>query len=288
MIGVFDSGIGGLSVLKALRAALPQQAFIYVADSAHAPYGERDERYVLARSRIIGAYLAEQHIDALVVACNTATAVAVHELRAMYPALPVVGLEPALKPAAAFSRTGHVGVMATRATLSSTKFRALHAALTGRARFTLQACDGLAAAIERAGSCADADEAIRSLCARHVSAMGTFGSAAGEIDTLVLGCTHYPLVTGEIRALVGDGVRLLDTGEAVARQTARLLAASARPAAASGEFSGVLQGEHNVGTAPAASPSGFVTLLTTGQADVLARAASRWLGLASTAAQMAI
>ncbi|MDO9406444.1 MAG: glutamate racemase [Polaromonas sp.] len=273
MIGVFDSGIGGLSVLKSLRAALPQQDFIYIADSAHAPYGERTDDHVLQRTQAIGAWLVAQQIEALVVACNTATAAAVHLLRAGFADLPIVGLEPALKPAAARSQTGRIGVMATRSTLSSAKFHALHTALANEADFTLQACDGLAAAIERGGSSAAADDDIHALCARHVSAMGRFGQGPGEIDTLVLGCTHYPLVADVLGALVGPAVALMDTGEAVARQTARLLAA--RPASAA----------DNNG-AEAAPGDGQVTLLTTGDPGLLTQAAARWLGLSVVASRI--
>ena len=149
-IGVFDSGIGGLSVLRALRAELPYEDFVYFADTGHAPYGERDDAHVIARSREISTQLLTEHrIKALVIACNTATAAAVHLLRAEHPELPVIGVEPALKPAAGLTRTGRIGVMATRGTLGSTKFATLLASLSGLAEFMLQPCDGLADAIER-------------------------------------------------------------------------------------------------------------------------------------------
>ena len=122
MIGVFDSGIGGLSVLKALLAELPLERFIYIADGAHAPYGERDEAYVVRRSRAISKYLKRQNIKALVIACNTATAAAIHLLRTDYPELPIIGVEPAVKPAVLSSKTRHIGIMATRSTLASAKF----------------------------------------------------------------------------------------------------------------------------------------------------------------------
>ena len=150
-IGVFDSGVGGLSVLRALRQALPREKFVYVSDAGHAPYGERDVAHVLARSVAVGGYLVQSHqVKALVVACNTATAAAIAALRARYPDLPIVGVEPALKPAAARSRTAVVGVLATRSTLASEKFQALLQAQPAQVRFVLQACDGLAAAIEQA------------------------------------------------------------------------------------------------------------------------------------------
>lgn len=219
-IGVFDSGVGGLSVLRALRAELPYERFVYVADSGHAPYGERDDTHVIARSHAITDYLIASHdIKALVVACNTATAAAIHELRAAYPALPIVGIEPALKPAAAHSKTGVVGVMATRGTLQSEKFRKLLETLHGKATFILQPCDGLADAIEHN----DAIEIVAA-CARYKGAMGRFGSNSGELDTLVLGCTHYPFIEAELRKCVGTDVHFLEGGAPVARQTRRLLA----------------------------------------------------------------
>lgn len=223
-IGVFDSGIGGLSILRALYRELPLEHFVYVADSAHNPYGERDVAHIEARSMAIARSLLEQHhIKALVVACNTATAAAVHVLRQHFPALPIIGLEPALKPAAQSSRTKVVGVMATRGTLRSAKFRHLLESLAGQAHFIPVACDGLAAAIE-------ADDAIKikALCTEYTGAITELASKnipeMGAVDTLVLGCTHYPLVADILQSLVGEAVTLLEPGQAVARQTRRLLA----------------------------------------------------------------
>lgn len=150
-VGVFDSGVGGLSILKALRAELPHEDFVYVADSGFAPYGERDESFVVERSRKIIRHLLapDLAIKALVIACNTATAAAIHLLRQDYPLLPIIGVEPALKPAVVNSETGRIGVMATRGTLNSRKFGALLDSLAGQASFVCQPCDGLADAIER-------------------------------------------------------------------------------------------------------------------------------------------
>lgn len=220
-IGVFDSGLGGLSVLRALRTELPHEQFVYVSDSGHAPYGERDDSHVIERSQTVARFLIEHHhIKALVVACNTATAAAIRHLRAELPDRILVGIEPALKPAVALSKTGHIGVMATRGTLQSEKFQALLQSLEDRGRFVLQACDGLADAIERA----DAIK-IRALCAHYTGAMGSFGSQDGCMDTLVLGCTHYPLIADILLDLVGQCVTLLEGGAPVARHTHRLLAA---------------------------------------------------------------
>ena len=253
-IGVFDSGVGGLSILRALRAELPGEDFVYFSDAGHAPYGEKGEPFVSRRSLEIALDLLEQHrIKALVVACNTATAAAVHLLRARHSQLPVVGVEPALKPAAALTRTGRVGVLATRGTLSSAKFQALLTSLRDRADFVLVPCDGLAAAIE-AG-----DEAlVRELCRRYTVEVCCFGTGTGEIDTLVLGCTHYPFAETVFRALLDPAVQLVETGQPVARQTRRLLEARH------------LLNPHG---------HGRVQLRTTGALEPLQAAAARWLGL---------
>ena len=254
---MFDSGVGGLSVLRALRSELPHERFVYVADSGHAPYGERDDTHVIARSHAIADHLIAAHgIKALVVACNTATAASIHALRVAYAALPIVGIEPALKPAAAHSQTGVVGVMATRSTLQSEKFRNLLQALHGQATFVLQPCDGLADAIERN----DATE-IGALCARYTRAMGRFGINSGAIDSLVLGCTHYPLIEAALRQAVGDGVQFLEGGAPVARQTRRLLAEAPPGAEPSTD----------------AVPNGSVDFYFTGKPDSLQSALQHWL-----------
>ena len=253
-IGIFDSGIGGLSILRALRAQLPRENFVYVADDGFAPYGERTHAYVVERSRAIAQRLRDAHaIKLLVVACNTATAAAIELLRSEHPEMNVVGVEPALKPAAAHSRTERIGVMATRGTLSSPKFRALQAGVAAQAdvEFTLQACDGLADAIQ-GGDAAQ----VLALSERYIGAMGHFGTQPGQIDTLVLGCTHYPYAQAQLQFLVGPQVRIIETGRAVARQTQRLLQAA-----------GLLSDE----------TAGTVRLLSTGAQAELERAAQRWL-----------
>lgn len=259
-IGVFDSGIGGLSILKALRAQLPQENFIYIADSGNAPYGEKGDAFVIARSRAITQTLLNQHgIKALVVACNTATAAASRILRAEYPDLPLVGVEPALKPAVALSKTRRIGVMATRGTLESAKFSALRDSLADQAEFILQPCDGLAAAIE-----AEDASKIRALCQAYTPAMGIFGTQAGQIDTVVLGCTHYPFISEQLRELTGSGVQLIDTGEPVARQTHRLLQAA---------------GKLNTASAIHCADTGSLQLFTTGDLVSFTLLAKRWLSL---------
>lgn len=253
---MFDSGIGGLSILRALRAELPFENFVYVADSGHAPYGERDDCFVVGRSRAITAHLLTQHhIKALVIACNTATAAAIHLLRQEQAGLPIIGVEPALKPAVACSTTRRIGVMATRGTLGSAKFRTLVESLASQADFVCQPCDGLADAIERQDT-----TKIIALCIQYTRAMGQFGTNSGQIDTLVLGCTHYPFASEYLSKLVGPDVRLVDNGGPVARQTRRRLTA--------------LSPDDVPGHLP-----GHCVLLTTGDGATLQHAAQQWLAL---------
>jgi glutamate racemase len=255
-VGVFDSGLGGLSILQALRAELPCEDFVYIADSGYSPYGERDDAHVVARSRAITRHLRDRHnVKAMVVACNTATAAAIDLLRLENPGFPIVGVEPALKPAAAITRTQRIGVMATRGTLGSARFRALLDSVQGPVEFICQPCDGLAETIEQTMQTGDATKLI-ALCARYTRAIGQFGLENEHIDTLVLGCTHYPFALTHLRDLVGPAVQQISTGEPVARQTQRLLQAGAmlRP-------SGV----------------GQLQLGTTGQPALLQAAAARWL-----------
>jgi glutamate racemase len=215
LIGVFDSGIGGHSVLRALRARLPGEDFTYFADTEHAPYGERDEAFVVERSLAISRDLIErQGAKLVVVACNTATAAAIHVLREKWPSVPFVGVEPPVKPAVALTRSKQVGVMATRGTLASAKFKALLDSMEGSGvRFILQACDGLAHAIETEDAAR-----VNELCRQYVEAI----RARGDVDTLVLGCTHYALVPDVLQEIAGCGVHLVDPGAAVARRVANL------------------------------------------------------------------
>ena len=246
--------------MRALRAELPHERFVYVADSGHAPYGERDDTHVIARSHAVTDYLRDHYqIKALVVACNTATAAAIRLLRQDQADLPIIGIEPALKPAAAISKTGVVGVMATRSTLQSQKFLTLLATLQGKTRFVLQACSGLVDAIERE----DATKKI-AYCEEYTGAMGRFGLNEGKIDTLVLGCTHYPFVEPELRRCVGEQVNLLEGGAPVARQTRRLLA------------------EKDLLAQPQSQSEDGVSFFTTGKAELLANAVRHWLLLNTT------
>ncbi len=261
-IGVFDSGIGGLSVLRALRAALPYEHFVYLDDSGHGPYGERSPAFVAERSFAITRLLRARGIKALVVACNTATAAAADAVRAAHDDLPVVGVEPALKPAAALSQTRRIGVVATRGTLESARFARLQNAVGQGVQCVLQPCDGLAAAIDALAehpADAAASATVELLCHRYLGAMGAFGTQPGAIDTLVLGCTHYVLVEPLLQSIAGRQVRLIGTGEAVARQTAARL------------------GLATVAPEEPAQAQGQLELLTTGEPERLARAARHWL-----------
>jgi glutamate racemase len=219
-IGVFDSGLGGLSVLRHIRQRLPDERLIYVADAGHAPYGGRSDAEIADRALAIGALLVAHRIKALVVACNTATAVAITALRQQYPALIVVGVEPGLKPGASASRSGVVGVLATEATLSSQRFAMLRdeVASASGVRFLSQPCSGLVDLIEQG----DVDSpALQALFKRYILPL-----LEQQADTLVLGCTHYPLILPAIEAVAhacGRAVACIDTGEAVARQLARVL-----------------------------------------------------------------
>lgn len=271
-IGIFDSGVGGLSVLQALRHELPQERFVYLADSGNAPYGDAcGDAFVQERSLAIAQYLQTHHdIKILVIACNTATAAAVELMRERMAQLPLIGVEPALKPASFSSQTHHVGVMATRATISSQRVARLVAEHGQRAQFHLQACDGLARAIEQSTeqelpNNPEATE-IRALCAKYTSALGSFGQKTGQMDTLVLGCTHYIFVKDDLRALMGPDIQFLDTGAPVARQTRRMLAQR-----------NLLAPETDATRDLAQAPQ--IQLMTTGRLSALQAAVQRWLDL---------
>ncbi|HEX5841818.1 MAG TPA: glutamate racemase [Pseudomonas sp.] len=214
-IGVFDSGVGGLSVLGEIRALLPNESLLYVADSGHVPYGEKSPEFIRERCRLLAEFLLSQGAKALVLACNTATVAGVAELRELYPQLPIIGMEPAVKPAAAATRTGVVGVLATTGTLKSAKFAALLDRFASDVRVITQPCPGLVECIE-AGELDSA--AIRELLQGFVAPLLVEGC-----DTLILGCTHYPFIKPLLRTLVPESVSLIDTGAAVARQLQRLL-----------------------------------------------------------------
>ena len=220
-VGIFDSGIGGLSVLRHIRQQLPGEALCYFADAGFAPYGDRSEQEIGQRTLVAAQHLLQQGVKAIVVACNTATAVAITVLRNHYPDLIIIGVEPGLKPAAGISKSGWIGVLATSATLASAKYQHLCAQIqqAGPIHFVHQACPGLADRIELG----DLDGPLTMELLKIYLAPVLRSPA----DTLVLGCTHYPFVEQSIRRLLDEADRqpmqIIDTGLAIARQLTRLL-----------------------------------------------------------------
>jgi glutamate racemase len=235
-VAVFDSGLGGLTVLRALRDRLPQEDFFYFADTRFLPYGDRPEVFLKDRGVLIAEALARRGAKALVIACNTATAAAAEAIRAA-SALPVVALEPGVKPAAALTRTGVIGVLATTRTLHSERFGRLVGNHANHLKVVAQACPGLAEAIESEGA---ASPLVGELLERFVAPL-----AAAGADVVVLGCTHYPLVAAAIAQRLPAGVTLLDTGEPVARQLERLLAAGGLLGGGNGRLTVATSGEPN-------------------------------------------
>lgn len=216
-IGVFDSGVGGLTVVRALRQRLPDQDILYVADSAHAPYGAKPPGYVRERATTVTDFLVAQGAAAIVVACNTATAMAVEHLRQRH-AVPIVAMEPAVKPAAAATRSGVIGVLATAGTLESARYRALLRAHGSRVQVLERVCHRWVEIVERG----DLDTAeARRLVADEIAPLLDAGA-----DTLVLGCTHFPFLAPLIREAAGPAVGLVDPAPAVAEQLARCLPAA--------------------------------------------------------------
>ena len=253
-IGVFDSGVGGLSILAEIHRQLPGEAAVYLADQGYAPYGERSLEEVRARSFAIADHLLGRGVKGIVVACNTASAAALHELRASFPMVPFIGMEPAVKPAAEQSDRGVVGVLATTATFQGE----LYASVVDRHANDVQV-------IERAGTglveLIEAGDLDGGLVDEKLIGFLTPMLDAG-IDTLVLGCTHYPFIADPIRRILGDRVRLIDPAPAVARQLGRVL-----------DRNGLL-----------GNPDGAVTsYLTTGDAEHLSVQVKSLLGLAVTA-----
>jgi glutamate racemase len=213
-IGVFDSGVGGLSVLRAIRHALPSEDVIYVADSGNAPYGDRPRDFIERRSFAIVEFLCDHGVKAVVVACNTATGVAVRTLRSRFT-FPLVAMEPAVKPAATTTRTGIVGVLATTQTLSSANFLKLVDEHGARAQVLIQPCPGLVDQVERGEL---EGTKTRTLLEGFVQPLLAKGA-----DTLVLGCTHYAFLRPLIQDIVGPNVTLIDPAAPVARELKRRL-----------------------------------------------------------------
>ena len=220
-IGIFDSGVGALSVLRHVQVRLPSEHLLCFSDSGYAPYGGKTDAEIVERTLAIAAFLVAKKVKAVVVACNTATAAAIDALRQQYPDLIVVGVEPGLKPAAVFSKSGKAGVLATASTLASHRFIALRdqIAETTGVTFLTQACVGLVEQIEK-GELSSPETAA--MLERYVTPL-----LRGGADTLALGCTHYPFVQPLIEAIAqresNVPVTIIDTGEAVSRQLERLL-----------------------------------------------------------------
>lgn len=230
-IGVFDSGVGGLSVLHAIHNKLPEENLIYVADSGNAPYGDRDADFIAARAAKITELLLDFGVKAIVVACNTVSVVAIENLRSWCP-VPVVAMEPAIKPASQNTKTGVIGVLATRRTIASPSVARLCEAHGKNVEILLQPCPGLVEQVEKAELLSDAS---RALLVGYISPL----LAAGA-DTLVLGCTHYPFLSQLIRDIVGPNIAIVDPAVAVAQQVARRLGdrrvSAPRPSPAEARF----------------------------------------------------
>jgi glutamate racemase len=275
VIGIFDSGVGGLSILKAVQKRLPCEAVSYLADSGHAPYGERSVEFITERSLALAQHLIEQHQCAIIiVACNTATACAIEQLRSNYPGVAFVGVEPAVKPAAAVTQTGAVAVWATRGTLRSARFNTLVSRVASRITTLRIECDGLAAAIEH-----DDPAVIRQLCHAYAQQTVDLGQQHQlAVDTVVLGCTHYPFALPAIGEALEQAalsrpasthshppMALMNPATAVAEQAARLLSERRQPQVD-------------------CSTPGRLMLATTGSTQQLTALAERWLGVAGVAA----
>lgn len=213
-IGVFDSGMGGLSVLREIHQLLPHENLIYIADSKHAPYGDRSTQHVQHRSLQIANFLLKKKIKTLVVACNTATAEAVDLLREQLT-IPVIGLEPAIKPGVKMSKTGVIGVLATQRTIESERLTSLvikHAPYT---KVLAQPCSGLVEQVEA--------NHLDRYDTRQLIKQYTLPLLKQNADTIILGCTHYPFLNNTIQIIVGNDIKLIETGRPVACQLQRIL-----------------------------------------------------------------
>jgi glutamate racemase len=215
-IGIFDSGVGGLSVAREIRRLLPAERLLYLADSAYCPYGGRPLEQIRDRTLRVGGFLLEQGAKALVVACNSASGAALEALRES-TSVPVIGMEPAVKPAAGTTRNGRVGVLATAATLQADRFERLMQSYAREVQVFSQACPGLVELVEDGTTSGEEARSVLEPLLEPLHAAG--------VDTLVLGCTHYPFLREAISDILGPEVTLIDTGAAVARQTRRVLEA---------------------------------------------------------------
>jgi glutamate racemase len=213
-IGVFDSGIGGLSLLQCIRRELPFEDIIYIADSRYAPYGDKSSEYIEERSMAISEFLMERGTKAIVVACNTATAAAISKMRSIYP-VPIIGMEPGVKPAISITKSGTIGILATSETLKSEKFRVLTERFRNDCEIVTQACPGLVEKVEQVNI--SDNETVR-MVEEYINTLTEKGA-----DTIVLGCTHYLFLTDIIRKITGECINVIDTGKAVAKEVHRRL-----------------------------------------------------------------
>lgn len=215
-VGIFDSGVGGLSVWREIVQRLPHEHLIYVADQAHIPYGSRSLDEIRAFAREVTHFLLGGGAKLIVVACNTASAAALHHLRATFPQVPFVGMEPAVKPASENTHSGVIGVIATSATFQGELFASLVERFADKVTVLTQICPGLVEAVEKGELDSPATQSLLDAYLRPLVKAG--------IDQLVLGCTHYPFLTPAIRRIVGAQVQIIDPAPAVARQVSRVLA----------------------------------------------------------------
>lgn len=220
-IGIFDSGSGGLSVYREIVKLLPQERYLYFADNAHCPYGEKTAEYIQDRGRAITEILLGMGADIIVVACNTATAAAIATLREEYPDTPFIGMEPAVKPAALGTKTGVIGVLATAGTLKGSKYLKTKGRFEDNVRIVEHVGEGFVELVEN--GILDGPEACETV-RRSLQPLLDAGA-----DRIVLGCTHYPFLKPVIEAIAGPGVQVIDPAPAVARQTVRILEANAIP-----------------------------------------------------------
>lgn len=241
-IGIFDSGVGGLSVLRAIRTQMPHENLLYFADQGHVPYGPRSLEQVRQFSEAITRFLIAQGAKLIVVACNTASATALHHLRDTFSEIPIVGMEPAIKPAAEHTNSGVVGVLATPATFQGKLYASVVERFAKGVSVLQDTCPGLVEEIERGAMEAESTRNILAAALRPMLEKG--------LDTVVLGCTHYPFVIPIIKQIVGEDVRVIDPAPAVARQVERRL-----------EALNLLRGEDD---------SGNVNLFTSGKTSSLA------------------
>jgi len=253
-IGIFDSGVGGLSVMREIRAQLPHENLIFIADQSHVPYGPRPLQQVRAFSEAITRFLLDQGSKLVVVACNTASAAALYPLRETFPDVPFVGMEPAVKPAAEQTQSGMVGVLATPATFQGELYASVVERFANGVTVLQDTCPGLVDQVEKGE--------LDTLTTRAILEKALIPMLAQGIDRVVMGCTHYPFVIPLIQEIVGPDVKVIDPAPAVARQVGRVLTA------------------HGLQTP--ASSRGNVSYLTSGDPEKLSALLSHLLGSEGT------